>query len=105
MLYVNLFSILVSCCALLSFGGFTESLAFAQRHPSFTMDVTLLAMSATFGQVFIYSTIFWFGALVFAATMNARQLVSILVSIQYQGHPVSGIQYCGVILTFGGLFA
>jgi adenosine 3'-phospho 5'-phosphosulfate transporter B2 len=104
MLYVNLFSILVSCCALLSFGGFPESIAFAQRHPGFMMDITFLAMSATFGQVFIYSTIFWFGALVFAATMNARQLISILISIQYHSHPVTMLQWTGMALCFGGLF-
>jgi len=104
MLYVNLFSILVSCCALVSFGGFPESFAFATRHPSFVMDATILAVSATFGQVFIYSTIFWFGALVFAATMNARQLMSILISIQYHSHPVTMLQWTGMVLCFGGLF-
>jgi adenosine 3'-phospho 5'-phosphosulfate transporter B2 len=104
MLYVNLFSILVSCGALVAFGGFPQSFAFATRHPGFLADALLLSFSATFGQVFIYSTIFWFGALVFAATMNLRQLVSILISISYYAHPVTWIQWCGVALCFGGLF-
>jgi len=104
MLYVNLFSVLVSCGALLSFGGLPQSLAFAERHPGFIADAAILAMSATFGQVFIYSTIFWFGALVFAATMNARQLISILISVQYHAHPVTMLQWCGMFLCFGGLF-
>merc|ERR1719387_3237159 len=101
---IGLILILVSCCALVSFGGFPESFAFATRHPSFVMDATILAISATFGQVFIYSTIFWFGALVFAATMNARQLMSILISIQYHSHPVTMWQWSGMALCFGGLF-
>jgi len=104
MLYVNLFSILVSCAALVAFGGFPQSFAFATRHPTFLVDALLLSFSATFGQVFIYATIFWFGALVFAATMNLRQLVSILISIAYYAHPVNALQWCGVALCFGGLF-
>jgi adenosine 3'-phospho 5'-phosphosulfate transporter B2 len=104
MLYVNLFSILVSCAALVTFGGFPQSFAFAARHPTFLVDALLLSCSATFGQVFIYSTIFWFGALVFAATMNLRQLVSILISVGYYAHPVTLVQWLGVALCFSGLF-
>jgi adenosine 3'-phospho 5'-phosphosulfate transporter B2 len=104
MLYVNLFSILVSCAALVAFGGFPQSFAFATRHPTFLGDALLLSFSATFGQVVIYSTIFWFGAVVFAATMNLRQLVSILVSVGYYAHPVTWIQWCGVVICFSGLF-
>lgn len=104
MLYVNLFSILVSCAALVAFGGFPQSFAFAARHPMFIPDALMLSFSATFGQVFIYSTIFWFGALVFAATMNLRQLVSILVSVGYYSHPVTWLQWTGVAICFSGLF-
>jgi len=104
MMYVNFFSILVSCGALMTFGGFPQSFAFAARHPTFIPDCLLLSFSATFGQVFIYATIFWFGALVFAATMNLRQLVSILVSVWWYMHPVTWIQWAGVALCFGGLF-
>merc|ERR1719482_968033 len=104
MFYVNFFSILVSICSLSYFGGFFESLAFAKRHPVFLADALLLSFSATFGQVFIYATIFYFGALVFAATMNLRQLVSILISISYYAHPVTWLQWAGVALCFGGLF-
>lgn len=104
MMYVNLFSILFSVFALVSFGGLTESLAFSSRHPSFVPDVLLLSLCATFGQVFIYATIFWFGALVFAATMNTRQVVSIMVSIMYYAHPVSLVQGLGIATCFAGLF-
>merc|ERR1719183_3215544 len=87
-----------------AFCGFPQSFAFAARHPMFIPDALMLSFSATFGQVFIYSTIFWFGALVFAATMNLRQLVSILVSVGYYAHPVTWLQWIGVALCFSGLF-
>merc|ERR1719240_1852643 len=87
--------------ALLIFGGFTESVAFSARHPTFIVDALLL--SASLGQVSIYMTIAYFGALVFAATMNTRQMVSIILSITYYAHPVTLMQIGGIVLCFGGL--
>jgi len=104
MLYVNIFSAGFSCLMLMTFGGFPESMAFCTRHPGFVIDFTILSLCATFGQVFIYATIFWFGALVFAATMNARQVTSILVSILYWAHPVTILQWTGIGICFFGLF-
>merc|ERR1719446_1536545 len=89
--------------ALLTFGGFSESLAFSARHPAFIADALLLSCSATLGQVSIYMTIAYFGALVFAATMNTRQMVSIILSITYYAHPVTLMQFAGIALCFGGL--
>jgi adenosine 3'-phospho 5'-phosphosulfate transporter B2 len=103
MFWVNASAVLLSA-GLLFGGGFVESLAFAQRHPWFIVDAIVLSCSATLGQVFIYQTIFHFGALVFAATMNARQLMSILISVESQNHPVTVVQTLGIVLTFGGLF-
>merc|ERR1719409_501665 len=103
MFWVNTCAVLLSTGLLLS-GGLLESIAFAQRHPWFIVDAVILSLSATLGQVFIYQTIFHFGALVFAATMNARQLMSILISIQYHSHPITMWQWTGMALCFGGLF-
>jgi len=103
MLYVNIFAAITSCCALALFGGFNESIAFSARHPTFIIDALLLSASATLGQVSIYMTIAYFGALVFAATMNTRQMVSIIISISYYAHPVTLMQIGGILLCFGGL--
>merc|ERR1719473_2070564 len=103
MLWVNIFAAITSMGALLLFGGFHESLAFSARHPTFIADALLLSASATLGQVSIYMTIAYFGALVFAATMNCRQMVSIVLSIVYYAHPVTLMQIGGIILCFSGL--
>merc|ERR1719324_520903 len=103
MFWVNLFAVGLSC-AVLGGSGLRAGVAFAQRHPVFLADAAALSLSATMGQVFIYETILNFGALVFAATMNARQLMSIMVSIHMQQHSVTALQIVGVALTFGGLF-
>ena len=47
---------------------------FCFRYPRFLFDATLLSFSATAGQFCIYTTIREFGAVVFAACMNVRQV-------------------------------
>mmetsp|Transcript_53269 Transcript_53269/g.98484 ORF Transcript_53269/g.98484 Transcript_53269/m.98484 type:complete len:407 (-) Transcript_53269:158-1378(-) len=104
MLYVNAASSITSFSALIAGGGFSRSLAFASRHPSFLMDASMLSGAAASSQWFIYSQIKEFGALVFAATMNVRQLVSIIVSYMKFGHVITPLQVVGLALVFGGLF-
>ena len=53
---------------------------------------------------FIYSQIKEYGALVFAATMNVRQVVSILVSYVKYHNPVTQLQVLGLCLIFFALF-
>eukprot|EP00450_Noctiluca_scintillans_P039499 CAMPEP_0194478788 /NCGR_PEP_ID=MMETSP0253-20130528/2124_1 /TAXON_ID=2966 /ORGANISM="Noctiluca scintillans" /LENGTH=158 /DNA_ID=CAMNT_0039317931 /DNA_START=45 /DNA_END=518 /DNA_ORIENTATION=+ len=74
MIYVNLGSCLVSSVTVFATGGFTKAFAFIFAHPVFLTDVMLLSTSAVSAQWFIYSQVKEFGALVFAATMNVRQV-------------------------------
>merc|ERR1719281_924479 len=104
MMYVNGLSFFFSVMALMYFGGFVADIGFCQRHPRFILDVVALSVSSTLGQVFILETIYFFGALSFAAAMNFRQLGSVLLSIAVYGHTVNGLQWAGVALCFGGLF-
>ena len=52
----------------------------------------------------IYTTIKEFGAVVFAACMNVRQVTNITVSLLYYGHMISLGQFVGLVLVFGFLF-
>lgn len=105
MFYVNIISCAISLLSLLSFGLFVPSISFVMRHPIFLVHVLQLSLCATFGQVFIYRTISWFGALALAAVMNLRQLGSVLFSVLYYGHTVNVLQWVGIATCFGGLFA
>merc|ERR1719356_642540 len=67
-------------------------------------DATLLSASAVGGQFFIYSLVKDFGALAFAATMNVRQVVSIIVSYATYHHSITGFQVLGLLAVFGALF-
>lgn len=104
MFFSNLFSGAFAGGMLYASGGFHDSMAFAHRHPAFLMDAALLTFSGSVGQWFIYTCIYWFDALTLAATMNARQLTSIIVSIKYYHHPVTALQVAGMTAAFGGLF-
>merc|ERR1740117_2149258 len=80
MLYINLGSCIISSFTLIASGRLTHAIGFATSHPAFVWDSVTLSAAAVGGQWFIYSQVKEFGALVFAATMNVRQVVSILIS-------------------------
>jgi len=104
MLYVNLCSTLVSLTTLLSTGAMGTAIAFCGAHPELLMDATELSIAAVGGQWFIYSQVKEFGALIFAATMNLRQVVSILISYAEYGHPITLLQMASLSVVFGALF-
>ncbi|CAE7340805.1 slc35b2 [Symbiodinium natans] len=104
MLYINLLSATVSMVTLLVTGEMWPAAAFGFAHPRFWLDCGMLSASAVASQFFIYSQIKEFGALVFAATMNVRQVVSILVSYVKYHNPVTHLQVLGLCVIFSALF-
>jgi adenosine 3'-phospho 5'-phosphosulfate transporter B2 len=104
MLYINLGSAFTSVVSLLVTGGFAEAFAFCTAHPAFVMDAGFLSGAAVGGQFFIYSMVKEFGALAFAATMNVRQVASIIVSYIVYSKPISILQIGGLAMVFGALF-
>merc|ERR1719191_1044833 len=81
-----------------------RAIGFCFRYPRFLFDATLLSFSATAGQFCIYTTIKEFGAVVFAACMNVRQVTNITLSLLYYNHPLAFGQLIGLVLVFGFLF-
>merc|ERR1719450_736157 len=104
MLYINLGSCVISSFTLVASGRLSNALAFTMAHPEFFHDGMMLSASAVGGQWFIYSQVKEFGALVFAATMNVRQVVSILISYVKYGHSITALQIIGLAVIFGALF-
>merc|ERR1719326_2857982 len=100
MMYVNLISTVVSGITLISTGSVGPVCAFIGHHPKLLGDATLLSVSSVSSQFFIYSQVKEFGALVFAATMNVRQVVSILVSYITYNHFITPWQIVGLFLVF-----
>lgn len=104
MLYVNGGSAVVSGGTLLLSGQIFAALGFAGRHPDFLVHAGSLSAAAVAGQFFIYSLVKEFGALALAATMNVRQVLSILNSYVLYGHPISILQFLGLCMVFAALF-
>jgi len=103
MLYINLLSAATSGLSLLVFGGFSEAFAFCMAHPRFIVDASFLSVGSVGGQFFIYSMVKEFGALAFAATMNVRQVASIILSYIMYTKPISFLQIFGLMFVFGAL--
>jgi len=103
MMYINGLSACVSFITLVVAGQFGLAIAFGNAHPQFWLDSVLLSVSAVSGQYFIYSQVKEFGALVFAATMNVRQMVSIIVSYIRYSNPITGLQIIGLAIVFFAL--
>jgi len=104
MLYVNLASSVISVVSLVASGRVAEAFGFAASHPAFMGDALTLSGAAVMSQWFIYSQVKEFGALIFAATMNVRQVVSILISYTKYGHSITALQILGLLLIFAALF-
>jgi len=96
MLYINLVSAIITLISLLISGFTSESFSFCARHPALIADASLLSAAAVAAQWFIYSQVQEYGALVFAATMNVRQVVSILASYIAYGHAITAFQIIGL---------
>merc|ERR1719229_1085306 len=79
-------------------------IAFCFAHNAFLWHAMTLSGAAVAGQFFIYSQVKEFGALVLAATMNLRQVISILGSYVLYGHSITLMQVVGLALVFGSLF-
>jgi len=104
MMYVNLFSMIVSVITLLVVRQLFPAITFCFAHGHFVWDSAVLSAAAVTGQFFIYSQVKEFGALVFAATMNVRQVVSIVVSYIQYDHHITLSQILGLLAVFGALF-
>jgi hypothetical protein len=66
----------VSLFGLVTSGALVPAITFVMRHPTSFMDMSLLSIAATTGQLIILYTIKEFGALLFATIMTTRQFLS-----------------------------
>nr|CAG4634761.1 EOG090X05CU [Alona affinis] len=101
---VNLMSCLFTSASLIQQGGFFYSLSFAARHPEFIVHCLLTAVCSAAGQLFIFSTIANFGAVVFTIIMTVRQGLSILLSCVFFRHHITAFGVVGVMIVFVAIF-
>lgn len=104
MIYINIGSALITATELVGTGRMTKILIFATYHLDFARDAFLLSMAAVLAQLFIYAQVKDFGALVLAATLNMRQMCSIVLSYAMFSHSITIHQVFGLVTVFGVLF-
>jgi len=104
MFYINGGSAITSLVTVLAMGKMSYCLEFALAHGDFVYSVAILSGAAASSQFFIYSQVKEYGALAFAATMNVRQVVSILLSYRAYHHVLTLAQGCGLMIIFTALF-
>lgn len=102
MFYASCFSAITSLVTVVGSGQMSYCLRFAQAHVHFVYGVAILGAAAATSQFFIYSQLKEFGAIVFAATMNVREVASLLLSYNTYHHALTGGQGCGLAIIFGG---
>lgn len=103
--YTTLCSCILSFIGLILQNHLLMAVDFIYRHNDCFLDIALLSTVATASQFFISYTIRTFGALTFATIMTTRQLVSILLSCVWFGHPLSWEQCIGAVIVFSALYA
>lgn len=83
----------------------SEALAFIERNPSIAPTIFAFAACGAFGQIFIYYTLSHFSSLLLVTVTVTRKMLTMLLSVVWFGHRLSGMQWLGVGLVFGGVGA
>mmetsp|Transcript_95924 Transcript_95924/g.271527 ORF Transcript_95924/g.271527 Transcript_95924/m.271527 type:complete len:347 (-) Transcript_95924:38-1078(-) len=104
MFYVNLISGLISLAILLITNTLTKSFAFWRAHPVIVADTFYLSVAVYAGQWCLYGQNQEFGAVVVAATMNVRQVVSTVISYAAYHHRIGAWQIVAFVIIFASLF-
>ncbi|EEH39355.2 UDP-galactose transporter [Paracoccidioides lutzii Pb01] len=83
----------------------SSALAFLSRHPTAIKDVIAFATCGAIGQLFIFHTLARFSSLLLVTVTVTRKMLTMLLSVMWFGHRLSGGQWIGVGLVFGGIGA
>jgi UDP-galactose transporter B1 len=86
-------------------GELSDALTFVTTYPSVGWDVLSFSACGAVGQVFIFHTLAHFSSLLLVTVTVTRKMLSMLASVVLFGHQVTGMQWVGVGLVFGGIGA
>lgn len=97
-----------------------DAMAFIQKHPTVGRDILGFAVCGALGQVFICKTptsqaqshanlddivmtLSIFGSLLLVTVTVTRKMLTMILSVVWFGHSLTGMQWLGVGLVFGGI--
>jgi UDP-galactose transporter B1 len=81
------------------------AISFLSRHPEALKNVLGFATCGAIGQVFIFYTLSKFSSLLLVTVTVTRKMLTMLLSVFWFGHSLSGGQWLGIGLVFGGIGA
>lgn len=84
---------------------FFAAISFIQRNPSVGQAILGFAACGAVGQIFIYYTLSHFSSLLLVTVTVTRKMLTMMLSVIWFGHRLSGMQWLGVGLVFGGVGA
>ncbi|KAL8668428.1 MAG: hypothetical protein Q9168_006942 [Polycauliona sp. 1 TL-2023] len=83
----------------------SSALNFIRAHPAVGKDIFLFSICGAVGQIFIYYTLAHFSSLLLVTVTVTRKMLTMMLSVLWFGHRLSGMQWIGVGLVFGGVGA
>ncbi|KAL8811638.1 MAG: hypothetical protein Q9200_001638 [Gallowayella weberi] len=83
----------------------SSALTFIRTHPAVGKDIFLFSVCGAVGQIFIYYTLAHFSSLLLVTVTVTRKMLTMMLSVLWFGHRLSGMQWVGVGLVFGGVGA
>ncbi|CAG8290497.1 unnamed protein product [Penicillium salamii] len=81
------------------------AISFLNRHPEALKHVLGFAACGAVGQLFIFHTLSRFSSLLLVTVTVTRKMLTMLLSVFWFGHSLSGGQWLGIGLVFGGIGA
>lgn len=103
MLYLSVFSSLISLAISTFSREFFAATAFILEHPSVLIDLTCISLLNITGQTFIYSMLEKHGGLALAVSAVPRKILSLIFSVVIFKHRLNIHQHIGLLLVFAGL--
>lgn len=84
---------------------FFAAIGFIRRNPAVGNAILGFAACGAIGQIFIYYTLSHFSSLLLVTVTVTRKMLTMMLSVMWFGHRLSGMQWVGVGLVFGGVGA
>jgi uncharacterized membrane protein len=100
MLRINKYKLVISAVSMVMY--YDHHLA-TQLWDTAGGSLILLGLTGALGQIFIFLSISWFGALTTSIVGTVRKVITMVFSIVHFGHVLSAQQYLGLGIVFSGL--
>ena len=105
MFWSNIFMCITATLVALSLGELQSGFSFCINNPEIMSKIAKFAICSAVGQSFIFYTIANFDPLVLSTVTTTRKIFSVLLSVLFKGHYLSGAGWTGITLALGGIAA